>query len=150
MVSRPFTTRDKFLSLISDGKPRSTRDVAEQLGLTTRAAEFVCYRYWKMGPVLRSEKPLRERNRTLAGRAGSSYNTRSFYVLGDDREMDCCNPHSPLVIRHFDVTLNAISHRGQLETVPYSSQHLCRVNLLAISRAIINRMVTHERAVFIY
>ena len=66
-MSRPFTTGDKLLSLMSDGKPRSTREVAEQIGVTMRAAEFACHRYWKLGPVLRSEKPLHEANTVSAG-----------------------------------------------------------------------------------
>jgi len=69
---------------MSDGKPRSTREVTERLGVTARAAESACCRYWKAGLLLRSEKPLHEANRVFAGRAGTSYNTRSFYlsVLG--------------------------------------------------------------------
>jgi len=87
-VSRPFTTKDSLLSLMSDGKPRSTREVTERLGVTTRAAESACCRYWKAGSLLRSEKPLHEANRVFAGRAGTSYNTRSFYlfVLGNGGE----------------------------------------------------------------
>jgi hypothetical protein len=73
---------------MSDGKPRSTREVTEQLGVTTRAAESACCRYWKAGLLLRSEKPLHAANRVFAGRAGTSYNTRSFYlfVLGNGGE----------------------------------------------------------------
>ena len=87
-MSRPFTTKDSLLSLMSDGKPRSTREVTERLGVTTRAAESACCRYWKAGLLLRSEKPLHEANRVFAGRAGTSYNTRSFYlfVLGNGGE----------------------------------------------------------------
>jgi hypothetical protein len=87
-VSRPFTTKDSLLSLVSDGKPRSTREVTERLGVTTRAADSACCRYWKAGLLLRSEKPLHEPNRVFAGRAGTSYSTRSFYlvVLGGDGE----------------------------------------------------------------
>ena len=59
-VSRFFSTRDRLLGLMSDGKPRSTRQVTEQLGVTSRAARSACYRYWKAGLLLRSEKPLHE------------------------------------------------------------------------------------------
>jgi hypothetical protein len=70
---------------MSDAKPRSTREVTEQLGITDRAAESACCRYWKAGLLLRSEKPLHAANRVFAGRAGTSCNTRSFYlfVLGN-------------------------------------------------------------------
>ena len=88
MMSRPFATRDKLLGLMSDAKPRSTREIAEQISITTRAAESVCYRSWKAGLLLRSDKALHERNGRFAGRAGTSYNTRSFYLyaLGNGRE----------------------------------------------------------------
>jgi hypothetical protein len=66
---------------MSDGKPRSTREVTERLGLTARAAESACCRYWKAGLLLRSEKPLHAANRVFAGRAGTSCNTRSFYLF---------------------------------------------------------------------
>ena len=66
---------------MSDGRPRSSRNVAEQLHFTDRAAESVCYRSWKAGLLLRSIRPIRERNRTLAGRSGSRYNTRSYYLF---------------------------------------------------------------------
>jgi len=73
---------------MSDGKPRSTREVTEQIGVTARAAESACRRYWKAGLLLRSEKPFHAANRVFAGRAGTSYNTRSFYlfVLGNGGE----------------------------------------------------------------
>jgi len=58
---------------MSDGKPRSTREVTERLGITARAAESACHRYWKAGLLLRSEKPLHAANRVFAGRAGTSY-----------------------------------------------------------------------------
>jgi hypothetical protein len=80
-MGRPYGSRDKLLDLISDGKPRSSRDVADQLHFTDRAAESVCYRCWKAGLLLRAAKPIRERNRKFAGRAGSRYNTRSYYLF---------------------------------------------------------------------
>jgi hypothetical protein len=80
-MGRPYGSRDKLLELMSDGKPRSSRQVAEQLHFTDRAAESVCYRCWKAGLLLRAANPIRERNRTFAGRAGSRYNTRSYYLF---------------------------------------------------------------------
>jgi len=51
--------RDKLLELMTDGKPRSSRSVAEQLHFTARADESVCYRCWKAGLLLRAEKQIR-------------------------------------------------------------------------------------------
>jgi hypothetical protein len=80
-MGRPYASRDKLLELMSDGKPRSSRDVAEQLLFTDRAAESVCYRCWKAGLLLRAVKPIYERERKFAGRAGSRYNTRTYYLF---------------------------------------------------------------------
>jgi len=87
-MSRPYATRNGLLSLMSDGKPRSMREVSERLGVTARAAESVCRRYWKAGPLLRSEKALHESCKVFAGRAGTSYNNRNFYLylLGNGDE----------------------------------------------------------------
>lgn len=92
-MGRPFGSRDALLELMSDGKPRSSRDVAEQLHFTARAAESVCYRSWKTGLLLRTEKPIRERNGIFLGRAGRRYNMRSYYLFvlqngSDDTEVD--------------------------------------------------------------
>ena len=73
-MSRPYATRNGLLNLMSDGKPRSIREVSERLGVTTRAAESACRRYWKTGPLLRSEKALHEANKVFAGRACKSSN----------------------------------------------------------------------------
>jgi len=79
--------------LMSDGKPRGSRDVAEQLRLSARAAESVCYRCWKAGLLLRTAIPLRERKSQFAGRAGHHYNTRSYYLFllqsgSDEKQME--------------------------------------------------------------
>jgi len=87
-MSRPYTSRDRLLSLLADGKPRCTREVREELELTDKAAETVCHRYWKAGLLLRSDKPLREKNRNFSGRAGTSCNTRSFYLYVLDNRGD--------------------------------------------------------------
>jgi hypothetical protein len=80
-MGRPFGSRDKLLELMSDGKPRSTRGIAEKLGITARAAESVCYRCWRTGLLLRTAKPLRETCKTFAGRAGHRYNTRLYHLF---------------------------------------------------------------------
>jgi hypothetical protein len=73
-------TQDKVLGLLADGKPRSIRELTQQLGVSDRAVEGACLRAWRSGSLLRSDKPMHVRNRTLAGRAGSTFNTRSFYL----------------------------------------------------------------------
>ena len=68
-MGRPYDSRDKLLELMSDGKPRISRQVAEQLHFTDRAAESVCHRCWKAGLLLRTVKPIHERNSSFSGRA---------------------------------------------------------------------------------
>jgi hypothetical protein len=80
-MGRPFGSRDRLLELMSDGKPRSTRGIAEKLDITSRAAESVCYRCWRTGLLLRTAKPLRETCKTFAGRAGHRYNTRLYHLF---------------------------------------------------------------------
>jgi len=87
-MSRSYTSRDRLLSLLGDGKPRCTREVRNQLELTNKAAETVCQRYWKAGLLLRSDRPLRERNGSFGGRAGTSYNTRLFHLYVLDNRCD--------------------------------------------------------------
>jgi hypothetical protein len=87
-LSRPFTSRDRLLYLLGDGKPRCTREVREELQLTKKAAETVCQHYWKTGLLLRSERPLLERNGNFAGRAGTSYNTRLYHLYLLDNRHD--------------------------------------------------------------
>ena len=87
-MSRSFTSRDRLLCLLADGKPRCTREVREELQLTKKAAESVCQHYWKAGLLLRSEKPLLERNGNFAGRAGTSYNTRLYHLYLLDNRHD--------------------------------------------------------------
>jgi len=113
-VSRPFTTKDSLLNLMSDGKPRNTREVTERLGVTARAAESACCRYWKAGLLLRSEKPLHAANRVFAGRAGTSYNTRSFYlfVLGNGGEETATD--NVRFLSHSDTPRTAKPNKAQL------------------------------------
>jgi hypothetical protein len=87
-MTRWFASRDRLLCLLADGKPRCTREVREELRLTKKAAESVCRTYWKTGLLLRSEKPLLERNGSFAGRAGTSYNTRHYHLYLLDKRHD--------------------------------------------------------------
>jgi len=87
-MTRQFASRDRLLCLLADGKPRCTREVREELQVTSKAAENVCQHYWKTGLLLRSERPLLERNGSFAGRAGTSYNTRFYHLYLLDNRHD--------------------------------------------------------------
>jgi len=65
---------------LSDGVPRSFREIVRLTGLGERVVEGALSRLWRSGLVLRSEVPFRERSRVFRGRAGVSSTTRSYYL----------------------------------------------------------------------
>lgn len=70
----------KVIAVLSDGKPRSHRTVVKETGLGYRAVEAVLKRFWELGVVLRTEKPIREHQDVFKGRAGFSRNLRSYHL----------------------------------------------------------------------
>ncbi|MEM0254146.1 MAG: hypothetical protein QXK78_06280 [Candidatus Bathyarchaeia archaeon] len=77
MVGR---TVGAVLRVLSDGVPRSYRNIVVSTGLGLRAVEGCLYRLWRRGLVLRSEKPFMESERVFKGRAGASRNLRKYYL----------------------------------------------------------------------
>jgi len=132
-MGRPYDSRNKLLELLSDGKARGSRDVAESLDLSHRAAESVCYRSWKAGLLLRSEKPIRERNTAFAGRAGNRYNMRSSYLFilrngSDETEVQNLRygigkPRIPP-----GCSLAQVPSSHQLDVLPVSTLSGCTIN----------------------
>ena len=57
-------TRSAIILVLSDGKPHSARDIlaeARKLGITKKAAYEALFRCWKSGVVLRTSKPIFQR-----------------------------------------------------------------------------------------
>ena len=77
------STERKIVAVLSDGGPRTRRQIVEETGLTDKAVGSALYRLWKRRVVLRTEKPLREADRVFKGRGGVSPHLRSYnlYVL---------------------------------------------------------------------
>lgn len=75
--------RVRVLSVLSDGRPRTFRDVVREAGLGRKAVEGLLYRLWREGLILRTEKPHLEVQRIFRGRAGVTRNLRKYhhYVL---------------------------------------------------------------------
>ena len=73
-------TGDTVLNALSDGKPRSSKDVVRELRLSEPAVWSALKRCWKAGLVLRSEKALVGSHSRFRGRRGISRNTRSYYL----------------------------------------------------------------------
>jgi len=69
-----------LLTVLSDGEPRSCRELVRETGLTARSVGSSLYRLWKAESVLRTEKPLYEAFRAFKGRAGIKKNTRGYHL----------------------------------------------------------------------
>ncbi|MFQ6077456.1 MAG: hypothetical protein ACE5Z5_15230, partial [Candidatus Bathyarchaeia archaeon] len=73
-------TRDLVLSVLSDGVPRSCRELVEETG-SSRSQVYSClFRCWRRGLVLRTEKTVYEHERVFKGRAGVSSHTRPYHL----------------------------------------------------------------------
>jgi len=74
------STQKVLLTVLSDGEPRSCRELVRETGLTARAVGSALYRLRKAGSVLRTEKPIYEAFRAFKGRAGIKKNTRGYHL----------------------------------------------------------------------
>ena len=72
-------TVDKIVSVLSDGQPRTSRQVAEATGMKGTSIWRPLHECWRRGLILRTEKPIYERFETFRGRRGFSKNTRAYY-----------------------------------------------------------------------
>ena len=69
-----------ILALLSDGVPRSFREIVRESGLSERVVEGALRRLCLKGLILRTEEPIRKRNRVFKGRAGIRSNLRSYHL----------------------------------------------------------------------
>jgi hypothetical protein len=98
--------RDKLFAALSDGRPRSAREIVESTNLDEhRVWDALCY-WWKRGLLLRSEKPTFDSVEVFRGRCGLRRNTRAYYLY-------VLKPHG----RDF---LQMLGHRF----VPYEKKYL--------------------------
>jgi DNA-binding Lrp family transcriptional regulator len=72
------------LKVLSDGIPRTNREVAEKVNLTDKAVVNCLHRLWKGRIIFRTEKPIYEALQSFKGRSGIKKNTRAYhlYALG--------------------------------------------------------------------
>jgi len=73
-------SRKLVLAVLADGKPRSSREVQKAAGLSASAANNALILCWKRGLVLRTKRPLFERERIFKGRAGVRQTTRPYHL----------------------------------------------------------------------
>ena len=73
-------TEREIIAVLSDGKPRSLKELTEQTGLASKQIEGALYRLWKNSGILRTEKPTYEALKAFKGRAGIRKNTRAYHL----------------------------------------------------------------------
>jgi len=76
-------TQKKLLNTLSDGSPRTLKQLVNETGIGSKAVGNSLLRLWKAGYILRTEKPSMKPDRVFKGRAGVSTHLRKyhFYVL---------------------------------------------------------------------
>jgi len=65
------STRRKILAVLSDGKARSSKEIAEAAGIGGEAVENALRKAQRRGLVLRTEKPLKVRSKAYKGPRGN-------------------------------------------------------------------------------
>jgi hypothetical protein len=73
-------TRSKILEALSDGKPKSSAEIARSTGLESDAVWAALRRYWQKNLVLRSTRQLREQHYAFKGRKGVIRNLRAYHL----------------------------------------------------------------------
>ncbi len=63
------TSREAVLEVLSDGKPRASRELVEITGLSAKAIENVLRRLWEEGVVLRTSEAIHQFSRNFKARA---------------------------------------------------------------------------------
>lgn len=73
------STINTIFLLLSDGKPRSLRQIVEETGLTEKQAMNAINRQWDNRTIARSKKTKSVIDRQFRGRAGKTKNIRTFH-----------------------------------------------------------------------
>ena len=73
-------TAQKVLILLSDGKPRSSKEVRVGIGNSRDSVESSLGRLWKNGKLLRTIKPSVSTEVVFRGRAGKTSNLRQYHL----------------------------------------------------------------------
>ncbi|MCW4010015.1 MAG: hypothetical protein NWF05_05290 [Candidatus Bathyarchaeota archaeon] len=83
-MSREGSTQIRILTVLSDGKPRTSKELNWELRLGSNAVESALGRMWRGGRILRTDKPSISHDTVFKGRAGKVSNQRQYhsYLLG--------------------------------------------------------------------
>ena len=68
------------MAVLADGSVLSSREIGQLTGVPKSALWEALRRCWGNGPVLRSDKPVYEREKLNKGRAGRPWNLRPFHL----------------------------------------------------------------------
>lgn len=80
-------TATRILAVLSDGRPRSSKEIRGEVRLSRDSVESALIRLWKKKKILRTTKPQMSADKIFKGRAGKTYNLRQFhlYMLSPDK-----------------------------------------------------------------
>jgi hypothetical protein len=78
-LSREGATQLKILTVLSDGKPRTSKEIDKEIRLGSDAVESALGRLWKSSRILRTAKPRVSNDRVFKGRAGNVSNQRQYH-----------------------------------------------------------------------
>lgn len=78
-MSREGTTQLKILRVLSDGKPRTSKEIDNEIKLGSDAIESALKRLWRNSKILRTVKPRISNDRVFKGRAGNISNQRQYH-----------------------------------------------------------------------
>lgn len=73
-------SKARVLAILSDGRPRSLRQIIKETGLSTRSVEAALRRLHRLQSILRSKEQYRKQDRQLKGRRGLVQNLRKFHL----------------------------------------------------------------------
>ena len=79
-MGRASSALGKIQALLADGTPRSSRDIAHELGCSIAATSQALRRAWGANIVLRTASPIHVTERRRHGRAGTATNLRSYHL----------------------------------------------------------------------
>ncbi|MDR2707217.1 MAG: hypothetical protein LBB87_00495 [Nitrososphaerota archaeon] len=73
-------TQAKITNLLKDGRPWTTKNIAQTLKLNRSTIESCLGRMWRSNKILRSTKPVICSEKTFRGRLGTITNQRQYYT----------------------------------------------------------------------
>jgi DNA-binding MarR family transcriptional regulator len=78
-LPREGTTQLKILTVLSDGKPKTSKEIENVLMLGSDSVESALKRLWRNSKILRTAKPYVSNDRVFKGRAGNISNQRQYH-----------------------------------------------------------------------